>query len=99
MSDLLSGNIHFAGLGSGTDFNTIIDGLIQIEQLRVTRLEASKVDLEDKITESQDLNTKLLSLKTSLETMDSLGEFLVKNSESSDSSILTATPGADALAG
>jgi len=30
MSDYTSGNINFTGLGSGTDFQSLIDGLIKL---------------------------------------------------------------------
>lgn len=100
MSDqLLSGNISFAGLGSGTDFSTLIDGLMKIEGRRITQLENWRKSWEDKITEFRDLNTKLLSLKTKLEGMNTMGKFLVKSSVSSNEAAFTATAGADASEG
>ncbi|EMG38530.1 flagellar filament capping protein FliD [Desulfocurvibacter africanus] len=100
MSDsLLSGNISFAGLGSGTDFSTLIEGLMKVEQRRITKLEEWRKSWDDKIVEFQDLNTKLLSLKTSLETINTPGKFLVKNAASSSESVASATAGPDTLEG
>lgn len=100
MSDqLLSGNISFAGLGSGTDFSALIDGLMKIEQRRVTKLEDWRKSWDDKIVQFRDLNTKLLSLKTSLEGMNTLGKFLVKDAVSSNEASFTATAGAESSEG
>lgn len=90
-SDLISGQISFAGLGSGTDFSQLIDGLISIEQRRVTSLQTWKKSWEDKVTEFKDLNSKMLSLRTTLQSMDTVNEFLAKSVSSSATSILTAT--------
>lgn len=100
MSDqLLSGNISFAGLGSGTDFGALVEGLVKIEQRKVIQLESWKNSWSDKVAQFQALNTKLLSLSTSLESMNTFGKFLVKNAESSNQSAFTATAGADASEG
>ncbi len=100
MSDqLLSGNISFAGLGSGTDFSALIDGLMKIEQRRVTKLEDWRKSWDDKIVQFRDLNTKLLSLKTSLEGMNTLGKFLAKDAVSSNEASFTATAGAESSEG
>lgn len=98
-NDLLSGNITFAGLGSGTDFNELIDGLMKIEQRRIVQLEDWRKSWDDKIVEFRDLNTKLLSLKTSLEGMNTMGKFLVKDTMSSNEASFSATAGAEASEG
>ncbi len=83
--------IVFSGLGSGTDFDSIIQATVQVEKFRINRLNAWKSDWQSKVDTFQVLSTKMLSLKTSMEGMDTLSEFLVKNATPSDSSILTAT--------
>ncbi len=95
-SDLISGQISFAGLGSGTDFSTLIEGLMKIEQRRVTSLESWKQTWENKITAFQELNTKMLSLRTTLQKMDTINEFLAKTASSSNTGVLTATADGDA---
>lgn len=96
---LASGDIHFTGLGSSTDFDSIIEKLIQVESIKKQRLEQWQSTWEKKVEGFQDLNTKLLSLKTSLEGMDRVNEFVVKNTTSTDATALSATAGAEAEEG
>ena len=96
-STYTSGSINFTGLGNGTDFNTLIDGLVEVERTRVTRLENWKATWEAKNEQFKELNTQLLSLKTTLQGMDTLNEFMTRGVESSNTSLLTATADADAL--
>ncbi|MGE4293047.1 MAG: flagellar filament capping protein FliD [Desulfovibrio sp.] len=91
MSEYTSGQINFAGLGNGTDFNKLIDGMIKVEQGRVTRLETWKAQWQAKVDAFQELNTKMLALKSSLEGMDTLNEFMTKSVSSTSTSVLTAT--------
>jgi len=93
---LTSGQISFAGLGSGTDFQALVDKLIEVEGTRVTRLENWKAEWQLKVDSFNVLNTQLLSLKTTAQGMDSLEEFLIKNSSSSDSTLVSATADASA---
>ncbi|MDD3313252.1 flagellar filament capping protein FliD [Pseudodesulfovibrio sp.] len=97
MADYTSGAINFTGLGNGTDFNDLIDGLIQVEQGRVTRLEEWKSSWETKKEQFNDLNTQLLSLKTSLEGFDTVNEFMTKTATSANTNYLTATASSEAM--
>ncbi|MFW6323515.1 MAG: flagellar filament capping protein FliD [Desulfovibrionales bacterium] len=97
--DLLSGQLHFTGLGSGTDFNEMITKLVETEQVHITRLEKWKTEWEEKIEAFQELNTKTLSLKTTLSGMDTTDEFLQKTATTTDESVLTATAGSAAQEG
>lgn len=99
MSMYTSGSISFTGLGSGTDFTTMIEGLIEVEKTHTKRLESWRATWDLKVEAFNALNTKLLSLKTTLEGMDSMNEFLTKNASSTDSTLLTATPDSDAAEG
>ncbi|EHJ48686.1 flagellar hook-associated 2 domain-containing protein [Solidesulfovibrio carbinoliphilus subsp. oakridgensis] len=91
-----SGQITYTGLGNGTDFNSLITKLVQVEQGRITTLQTWKQSWTDKQTAFQKLNSEMLSLKTTLEGMDSVGEFLSKTTDSTDSTILAVTTGANA---
>ncbi|HCO12360.1 MAG TPA: flagellar hook protein, partial [Desulfonauticus sp.] len=53
---LTSGQIHFTGLGSGTDFDTMINKLVELESQHITRLQTWKQSWQDKITAFQELN-------------------------------------------
>jgi len=90
-SSYTSGSINFAGLGNGTDFNKLIDGLVEVEQKRVTRLENWKMSWEIKNEQFKDLNTQMLALKTTLEGFDSVNEFMQRSVTSTNSDLLTAT--------
>jgi flagellar hook-associated protein 2 len=98
-TDLVSGQISFAGLGSGTDFNALIEGLMSIEQRRVTSLETWKATWEEKVEEFKDLNSKMLSLRSTLKNYDTVNEFLAKSVSTTDSSVLTASADGDAESG
>ncbi|EPR44364.1 flagellar hook-associated 2 domain-containing protein [Desulfovibrio sp. X2] len=96
---LTSGGIHFTGLGSNTDFDSIIDKLIQVESAHKNQLTEWQATWQQKQAGFQDLNTKLLTLQTTLQGMDRESEFLLKNADSSNPDDLTATASADAQEG
>lgn len=91
-----SGQITYSGLGNGTDFDTLITKLVQVEQSRITSLQTWKKSWTDKQAAFQELNSEMLSLKTTLDGMDTMEEFLSKTTDSTDSSVLTATAAAGA---
>ena len=91
-----SGSINFTGLGNGTDFNTLIEGLIKVERNRITRLENWRQSWETKNDQFQKLNTGMLDLKSTLENLDSLNEFLSKKVASSNTDLLSATANSEA---
>jgi len=95
-SSYTSGSINFTGLGNGTDFNEIIDGLVSIEQQRVTRLETWKASWETKSEQFKDLNSLMLNLRTTLEGFDTMNEFMSKSVNSANTTLLTASAGKDA---
>ncbi len=96
MADLTSGAINFAGLGNGTDFNSMIDGLVDVEMNRVRRLQKWRIGWEVKNEQFQALNTQMLSMKTTLEGFDTRNEFMTKAVSSTNSSKLTASANSDA---
>jgi flagellar hook-associated protein 2 len=91
-----SGQITYSGLGNGTDFDSMIKKLVQVEQSRITSLQTWKKSWTDKQAAFQELNTQMLTLKTSLEDMDSMDEFMTKAVDSSDSTVVSAVAGAGA---
>ncbi|MYL84411.1 flagellar filament capping protein FliD [Desulfovibrio aerotolerans] len=91
-----SGQITYTGLGNGTDFDSLITKLVQVEQSRITSLQTWKKSWTTKQTAFQTLNTQMLSLKTTLSGMDTMDEFMAKTTDTTDSSVLTATATAGA---
>ncbi|GAB6058024.1 flagellar filament capping protein FliD [Desulfonatronum parangueonense] len=88
---LLSGQISFTGLGSGTDFKTMIDQLLKLEQRHTVRLELWKAEWEAKQVGFRELNSKMLSLRTNLQGMNTMSRFMVKGADSINTNVLTAT--------
>ncbi len=86
-----SAQTNVTGLGNGTDFNALIDGLVKAETVHITQLETWKKDWTDKVAQFQGLNTKMLALKTSLEGIDTMDSFMVKAVTTTDSSALSAS--------
>lgn len=97
--NLLSGQISFTGLGSGTDFQTMIDKLIEIEGTHKRRLEYWKEEWELKNQAIQELNTSMLDLRTTLSGMSTMNSFLTKNVASTNEGVITATADANAEVG
>lgn len=98
-SNFLSGAIRFTGLGSGTDFDAMITKLVDAEKIHTRRLQIWRSSWEDKTKAFQELNSAMLSLKGTLTGMDTLDEFLVKKTVSSNTGALTATAGSSAESG
>jgi flagellar hook-associated protein 2 len=91
MSELLSGQISFTGLGSGTDFQTMIDKLIEVESTHKKQLELWKQSWELKNEALGELNNSIVSLRTTLQGLDTMNKFLSKEATSSNTTVLTAT--------
>lgn len=87
------------GLASGLDTTSIINGLIQIEQQRVTRAEKKKEDIELKLSTFNDLKTKLTEFYTQAKEMEKTTAFNVFSSTSSDEAVATITGDSGATSG
>ncbi|THB65368.1 MAG: flagellar hook protein [Desulfovibrio sp.] len=99
MTDYWSGSITFTGLGSGMDFDSIIEANMTMESYRLNQMEEWKAEWEEKVDLLEELNTALKDYYLSLESMDTLGEFLIKDAQSTDSSLLGVSADSDALEG
>jgi len=81
-----------AGLSSGFDWRSMIDQLKEIEHKRVDLVQDQKTEYEDKLSEWQSFNTKLLSLKTAAADLKDTEDFNVYTSDmTSDSSMVDAS--------
>lgn len=83
--------LQVGGLATGLDTTSIINGLISIEQQRVTREETKKADIELKLSTFNDLKTKLSDFYTQAKEMDKSTVFNVFKSSSSDTAVATIT--------
>lgn len=95
----MSGTITFVGLGTGTDFASVVDQLVALERYRINNLELWKTEWEDKIESIQGLNSRLLSLELFSNDFNTSTEFLATTAASSDTDVLTATSTSTAIAG
>lgn len=96
MATTTSGSIHFSGLGNGVDFSSIIDAVITANSVQKNRLTKWKQEWTDKQDALDALNTKLLSLQTTLKSLDTMDEFMSMNASSSDTTRVTATATSEA---
>ena len=81
-----------AGLSSGFDWRTMIDQLMEIEHKRVDLVEDQKAEYENKLSEWQSFNTKLLSLKTAATDLSDTEDFDVYTSDMTSNSSTVDAP-------
>jgi flagellar hook-associated protein 2 len=80
-----------SGLSSGFDWQTMIDGLIEVDKAPIKSLETQKTTYQDQLTAWQSFNTTLLSLKTAAEGLSAPDDFnLYTSSMTSDNSDVDA---------
>lgn len=99
MSDTWSGSISFTGLGSDTDWDSIIEATMDIESHRKEQMEDWQADWEEKVTALQELNQSLLDLEDWLESYDTPEEFLIKTATCTDSDAISVSAGSEAETG
>ena len=95
----MSTGISFSGLSSGIDAGQIVEQLVAIERRPVTLLENQQIQEETKLAVLQEINTRLLTVKTDAEGLANADDFDVFNASSSDTDLVdvsvtgSATPG------
>jgi flagellar capping protein FliD len=86
---VISGSIKWTGLASGTDFGSVVEQLVAIEQRTITRQETWKAEWQEKITAISGLNTRLVSLKLDAQDKDIRSELLTRSTTISNESVLS----------
>lgn len=86
--------IQLGGLATGLDTTTLINQLMAAEQRPVTRLQTSKVKLQAVSTAFQQLNGKLLALKSRADALKDPAIFFPRSVTFSTDTVATATAGA-----
>lgn len=94
-----AGGIAFAGLGSGTDFGSMIDQLKKIEEIPKNRLELWKADWQKRVDAFDELITSITDLSKKFSGMDSMSNFLTKIVNSTKSTAISAVATSDAPIG
>ncbi len=94
----LSG-VTFGGLSSGIDTNGIIDKLISIEKIPLTRMTQQQTDLQSKQQIYAQLGARLSAIGTAAGALDTRNSFNPITGSSSDSTVATVTSSSTANAG
>ncbi len=92
-------NLSVGGLASGLDTNGIIDGLVKVEQQRVTREEGIQKNYQLKLDKFNELQGKLQTFADAASNLDNLKSLNLFASTSSDSDIATITGESEATSG
>ncbi len=87
------------GLISGIDTASLIDQLIQLDSRPITLIQARNATLTAQQAAFQDLNTKLLAMKLSSDTIANVNTFRTTSVTSSNESVLTASSRSSAVPG
>jgi len=84
-------SIPVGGLASGLDTNTLIEQLLAIEKRPITLLDTRKVRSQARAAAFQDLNNKLLTLKSRSDLLKDPAIFFARSVTSSTETVATAT--------
>jgi flagellar hook-associated protein 2 len=91
-------NFSIAGITSGLDTRSLVDGLMAVERQAVRRLEASQTRANDQIRAWNLISTRLEGAKSAIETLRT-GGLGATTTSTSNENVMRATPRGDALAG
>jgi flagellar hook-associated protein 2 len=92
-------NISVGGLASGLDTNGIIDGLVKVEQQRVSREETIQKNYQLKLDKFNELQGKLQTFADAASDLDDLKSLNLFTSTSSDADVATITGESEATSG
>jgi flagellar hook-associated protein 2 len=91
--------ITSTGLGSGLNVESIISGLMAVEQRPLNILNQKQSDIESKISAFGNLKSALSTFQSSLSSLKSISAFQVFSATSSDETSFTASASSSAVAG
>ena len=100
----MPGTVFISGLFTGINWADVIDKIMEVEQKRIDILDEEKDTYENKLSAWQELNTKLLNVKTTAEDLadeDAFNVFSVDLTASSGEAenFVSASAGTDAQVG
>ena len=87
------------GLSSGIDWQETISLIMEVESQPMVMLEERKDTYQQKLEAWQEINSKLLSLKSTMESMNEMNELLKKAVSSTDTTVATASATSEAITG
>ncbi|MFC1586336.1 flagellar filament capping protein FliD [Fibrobacterota bacterium] len=92
-------SLSVGGLASGLDTNAIIDGLTDLEMVRVRRIESRQKDVEVKLDAFNELQGKIGDFSKKAESLDDIKAFNLFSSQSSDEDRATVSGDENAVPG
>jgi len=99
LGNSLSGGISFVGLGSGTDFQSMIEQLKKIEEIPKNRLELWRADWQRRVNAFDELIDGIGNLSKKFSGMDSMSTFLGKLVSSTNPSAVSVVASSQAPLG
>lgn len=99
MSAVGSSSMQVGGLVSGLDTNSIIDGLANIEQIKVTRAEAKRDLLASQREAFNELASRVYGLSQKAATLSKASQFDLFTATTNDEDLATVTGGENASSG
>ena len=85
------GTISSPGVGSGLDINSIINGIMSVEQLPLTNLQNKDTDLHTQLSAIGKLQSAISAFQSSMQDLSSASKYLAYSATSSDTSVLSAS--------
>ncbi len=95
----MSIDFNAAGLGSGFDWQTVVDQLIYLEKAPIRNLESRRTEFQTKQTAWQELETKLNAFRSKAAQLNSSSYMSAASATSSDTDMLTASATGNATPG
>ncbi len=95
----ISGGISFSGIGSGTDFNAMLEQLLEVESFRLYSLQDSRDVASETYDAFKDLLSTVSEAQESLSLLNTYEEFLTKIASSSNDATLGVKADANAVDG
>ncbi len=83
--------IQFSGLATGLDTGSIIEQLMNIERLPITRLETDKTWLNNRLAAFTELDSRLKSFNDSIEALGDQDSMQKRSVKQSSKDFLTST--------
>ena len=99
LGNTVSGGISFVGLGSGTDFQSMIEQLKKVESIPKNRLELWRADWQRRVNAFDELIDSVGKLSTKFRGMDAMSTFMGKLVSSTNSSAVSAVASSEAPLG
>ena len=93
------GTITAPGSGSGLDISGIVSALLAVERQPLERIEQNRAAAQTELSAFGQLNSGLATFQSALNDLDSLSNFRIFDTTTSDNTIATATSTSDAAEG